>query len=206
MTTQQYITRGGKLGTADQCHAWSSFGDASCGWGTLTEDQYRAWDAAAKKENRRRHLRRGHRINGCNLFTEINSHQKFLGLPPHLYPPERPPFTMGSLGPLVAGEGRRGVTLKLGVPEAPEGHVLVFGARPCSPGRRYCDKFRYLGLLPAPVKGVSDITKLYCEKFGMPWPGSRVIIATQQQVNGWRDMLMRLDVIIPRRQEPADQP
>ena len=110
---------------------------------------------------------------------------------------------MDSLGPLVAGEGRGGVTLKLGVPEAPEGHVLVFGARPCSPGKRYCDKFRYLGLLPAPVKGLSDITRLYCEKFGMPWPGSRVIIATQQQVNGWRDLLMRLDVIIPGGQGPA---
>ena len=134
------------MGTAGQRRAWTSFGNAACGWGTLTEDQYRAWDEAAKKENRRRHLRRGYRLNGQNLFTEINSHQAFLDLPPYLYPPERPAFTLGLLGPLMTGDGRGGVTLKRSVPEAPAGHVLVFGARPCSPGRRYCDKFRYLGL------------------------------------------------------------
>jgi hypothetical protein len=38
------------------------------------------------------------------------------------------------------------------VPKPPVGHILVFGARPCSPGRRYCDKLRYLGLLPAPKR------------------------------------------------------
>jgi hypothetical protein len=40
----------------------------------------------------------------------------------------------------------------------------------------------------------------------MPWPGSRVIIATQQQLNGWRDIPKRLDVIVPVRQAPATKP
>jgi hypothetical protein len=190
-------------GTAAQCHAWGTFGGASYGWGHLTEDQYRAWDAAAKKENRRRHLRRGHRLNGQNLFTEINAHQRFLGLPPYLDPPERPAFTLTRLGPLVAGDDKAGFILKLGVPGAPEGHVLVFGARPCSPGRRYCDKLTYLGLLPAPSGGVSEITTLYCKRYGVPRPGSRVIIAIQQQMNGWRNLPMRLDVVIPSEQAPA---
>jgi hypothetical protein len=193
-------------GTAAQNHAWTSFGDASCRWERLTEDQFRAWDAAANEENRRRHLRRGHRLNGHNLFTMINSHQAFLGLPPYLYPPAHPAFTLDPLGPLITGKGRDGVTLKLRVPTVPEGHVLVFGARPCSPGRRYCDKLRYLGLLPAPSGDFSDITTLYYERYGVPWPGSRVIIATQQQVNGWRDMLMRLDVVLPGGQGQAVQP
>ena len=100
------------MGTAAQRRAWTSFGNAACGWETLTEDQYRAWDEAAKQENRRRHLRRGYRLNGQNLFTES-------------------------------------------------------------------------------------------EEFGAPWPGSRVIIATQQQVDGWRDLLRRLDAIVPGGQGPA---
>ena len=192
-----YTPRGGKRGSAAQKHSRGSFGAASCGWGSLTEDQYRAWDALAKSENRRRHLRKGHRLNGHNLFTEINSNQIFLSLPPYLYPPERPAFTLTGLGPLTADEGIWGVTLKLNVPEDWEGHILVFGARPCSPGRRYCDKLRYLGPLPAPSGGVSDITAPYCERHGVPRRGSRVIIAIQQQVNGWRDLPMRLDVIVP---------
>jgi hypothetical protein len=201
-----YLTKSGKSGTAGQNRAWGAFGGASCGWGTLTEEQYRAWDEAAKKENRRRHLPRGHRLNGQNLFTEINSHQRFLGLPPYLDPPDRPAFDHVPLGPLMAGEGRDGFTLKLGVPKLPAGHILVFGARPCSPGRRYCDKLRYLGLVPAPKGGVSEITAQYCERHGVPWPGSRVIIATQQQLNGWRDIPRRLDVIVPREQGPAAKP
>jgi hypothetical protein len=186
--------------------AWGAFGGASCQWGTLTEEQYRAWDEAAKRENRHRHLPRGHRLNGQNLFTEINSHQAFLGLPPYLYPPERPAFSLDPLGPLMTGDGRHGFILKLGVPKAPVGHILVFGARPCSRGRRYCDKLRYLGLLPTPKGGVSEITAQYCERHGVPWPGSRVIIATQQQLNGWRDLPRRLDVIVPGGQGPAAQP
>jgi hypothetical protein len=136
----------------------------------------------------------------------INSHQAFLGLPPYLYPTERPAFTLDHLGPLMAGDGGDGIALKLGVPKRPVGHILVFGARPRSPGRRYCDKLRFLGLLPAPKGGVSNITAQYCERHGMPWPGSRVIIATQQQLNGWRDIPRRLDVIVPGRQGPATKP
>ena len=201
-----YIPKSGKHGTVAQDRAWGAFGGASCRWGTLTDEQYRAWDEAVKKENRRRHLPRGHRLNAHNLFTEINSHQAFLGLPQYLYPPERPAFDLVPLGPLMAGDGRDGFTLKLGVPKRPVGHILVFGARPCSPGRRYCDKLRYLGLLPAPSGGVSDITAKFCERHGVPWPGSRVIIATQQQVNGWRDIPRRFDVIVPGGQSPAPKP
>ena len=175
-------------------------------WANLTEEQYEAWDAAAKQENRRRHRRRGHRLNGQNLFTEINSHQAFLGLPPYPFPPQRPAFSLDRLGPLVAFDGRDGVKLMLHVPKAPSGHVLVFGARPCSPGRRYCDKLRYIGLLPAPSGGLSEITALYCRKYGVPPSGSRVIIATQQQQDGWRGWLMRLDVIVPDVQRPMTRP
>ena len=98
-----YIPKSGKHGTFAQDHAWGAFGSASCKWETLTEEQYRAWDEAAKKENRHRHLRRGHRLNGQNLFTQINSHQAFLGLPTYLFPPERPAFSFDPLGPLMTG-------------------------------------------------------------------------------------------------------
>jgi hypothetical protein len=200
------IPKSGRHGTFAQDRAWGSFGGASCRWGTLTEEQYRAWDEAAKQENRRRHRPRGHRLNAQNLFTEINSHQAFLGLPPYLDPPERPAFIMDPLGPLMVCDGRAGFALKLGVPKLPTGHILIFAARPCSPGRRYCDKLRYLGPLPAPSGGMSDITTRFCEKYGMPLPGSRVIIATQQQLDGWRGILRRLDVIVPAGRSPAAQP
>jgi hypothetical protein len=105
------IPKRSRHGTVAQARAWGAFGSASCLWGKLTGEQYGAWDEATKQENRRRHLRQGDRINAQNLFTEINSHQAFLGLPPFLYPPERPGFDLQPLGPLVAAGGRDGVRL-----------------------------------------------------------------------------------------------
>jgi hypothetical protein len=190
----------GERRTPGQRRAWGAFGGASRGWDKVTEEQRRAWDEAAKKEKRRRRWPASRRFTGQNLFTEINANQAFLGLPPFLDPPDHPAFDADLLGPLIISDGSDGFTIKLSVPNPPAGHVLVYGARPCNAGRRYCDKLIYLGLLPAPVGGWSDITKLYCEMHGVPWAGSRVIIATRQQINGWRDLLMRTDGIVPHGQ------
>jgi hypothetical protein len=46
--------RSGKWGTVAQQHACGAFGNASGDWGSLTEDQWNVWDAAAKQEKRRR--------------------------------------------------------------------------------------------------------------------------------------------------------
>ena len=195
-----------KRPTAAQDRAWASFGGGSCGWGHLTEDQYRAWEVAAKKEKRRRRWPRDRRFTGQNLFTEINSHQSFLGLPPYLYPPEHPAFDLYGLGPLMAGNGLDGFTLKLGVPKVPAGHTLVFGSPPCPPGRRVCRDFRFLGLLPPPDGGMSDITRRYVEKFGNPRAGSRIFIRTWQQVDGWRDSFpTQTTAVIPGKPDPADK-
>jgi hypothetical protein len=88
-------------------------------------------------------------------------------------------------------------------PRPPAGHTLVFGSRPHNAGRRYCDKFIYLGLLPAPVGGESDITEQYVKKHGKPRPGSRVIILTVQQMNGWRDVPQRTEAIFRGEQGPG---
>ena len=199
-----YSTWDGKRGSAARSRAWDAFGGASCGWGDLTEDQYRAWDEAAKQEKRRRRWPQGRRFTGQNLFTEINSHQSFLGLPPYLYPPERPVFGLDRPGPLMAGNGWDGFTLKLGVPKVPAGHTLVFGSPPCPAGRRVWRDFRFLGLLPAPDGGASDIAGIYGKKFGNPRAGSRIFIRTWQQINGWRDSFpTQTTVVVPGKPAPA---
>jgi hypothetical protein len=62
-------------------------------------------------------------------------------------------FGPNPVGALSIREGRGGITLKLSVPTAPAAHILVYGAAPCNAGRDYCDRFVYLGLLPAPQRG-----------------------------------------------------
>ena len=194
----------GKRGSAAQSHAWGAFGGAACGWGTLAEDQWSAWEVAAKQEKRRRRWPQGRRFTGQNLFTEINSHQAFIGLPPYLYPPERPAFDMRPLGPLMIGDGLDGFTLLLGVLKVPAGHTLVFGSPPCPAGRRVCRDYRFLGLLPAPHRGASDITELCLRKFRNLPAGSRVFIRTWQQVDGWRAPYpVQTTVVIPGKPAPT---
>jgi len=62
---------------------------------------------------------------------------------------------------------------------------MVFGAAPCSAGRKKWRHGAFLGLLPPPAGGESDITELYVARYGEPEPGKRVFIRTRQQKEGW---------------------
>jgi hypothetical protein len=54
----------------------------------------------------------------------------------------------------------------------------------------------YLGLLPAPEGGVSDITELYVARYGEPKPGEKVFIVTRQK-NGREGEDMVTSEIVP---------
>lgn len=194
-----------KRRTAAQRRAQSAFGRASVGWNVLTEEQRDAWCVFAKTV--RSHPRGGQSgpLTGQMLFIAINRNQAVLGLPPFVYPPERPTFGPNPVGALSITQGQDGVALKLSVAKVPAGHILVFASRPYNAGRRYCDKFICLGPLPPPAGGETDITAQYVEKHGEPWPGSRVILLTLQQVNGWRDHPRRIEAVFRSSQAAPAQ-
>jgi hypothetical protein len=48
--------------------------------------------------------------------------------------------------------------------------------------------FAYLGLLPPPADGWSDITELYVVRHGVPKAGTAVWIRTCQHLDGWTDV------------------
>jgi hypothetical protein len=75
--------------------------------------------------------------------------------------------------------------------------VLVFGQAPCSAGRSKRRNVAYLGLLPPPKDGVSDITDIYIARYGAPKPGTKVFIVTRQQQNGWEGALKETSDIVP---------
>jgi hypothetical protein len=189
--------------TTAQLRAQSAFGGASLGWNQLTEEQREAWCAAAKMV--RSHPRSGQSgpLTGQNLFTAINRNQALLELPPFVYPPQRPEFGSNPVRALSITQGSAGIALRLLVTGEPAGHFLVFASRPYNAGRRYCDKFIYLGPLPPPTGGESDITELYLSKFGNPPAGSRVFINLWQQVNGWRDQPRRIEALFRPTPPPA---
>src|ERR1035438_8794544 len=89
------------------------------------------------------------------------------------------------------------VSLKLPLSAQPVQYILVFGARPQSPGVSYVDHYTILGLLTDPEGGLSDITELYLAKFHLLPVGQRIFIRTVQQINGWRDLPQTNSARIP---------
>jgi hypothetical protein len=140
------------------------------------------------------------------LYTAINRNQAALGLPPLDYPPERPEFGPNPVVGFRITLQRGRLALKLTVSKATAAHILVFASAPFNQGREYCDKFRYLGTLPAPVRGESDITALYLSMQGMPWLGSKIFLRIVQQVDGWRGLPDSFAAILPRTPPPPSQP
>jgi hypothetical protein len=73
----------------------------------------------------------------------------------------------------------------------------VPATKPLSAGRSFPGRFIFLGLLPEPVGGISDITELYKALYGVPAVNMRVFIQTVQQVNGWKDTPKQANAVVP---------
>ena len=191
--------------TAAQQRSQSDFGAASARWNYITEDQRKAWRAYGRKVRSHPQGGQSGSLTGQMLFTAINRNQAALGLPPLDYPPERPRFGPNPVVEFRITVQRDRLTLKLTVSKAPAAHILIFASAPFNQGREYCDKFRYLGTIPAPVRGESKITALYLGKQDMPWPGSKIFLRIVQQVNGWRSLPYPFAAILPRTPPPPSQ-
>jgi hypothetical protein len=66
--------------------------------------------------------------------------------------------------------------------------TVVQGAAPVSTGVRCVQHFRFLGLLPLPSDGWSDITEHYVARYGVPPAGTVIFIRTCQHIDGSTDV------------------
>jgi hypothetical protein len=130
-------------------------------------------------------------------------------LPETLEVPARPSFSANPVGSLVISNSDQGARLQLQVSGELNEDVMVFGQAPCSSGRHKRRNLAYLGLLPLPVNGLSDITDLYRARYGEPRPGTKVFIVTCQQKDGWKGFDKETSEIVPDRpkgQQAAAEP
>ena len=164
----------------------------------LSPAQYRAWIAAGETVWSRRRLTRG-RLTGQDLFVKLNTVLRLLGRKMLPDPPERAKFAPNPVEKLRIRRRHGRVSLKLRVAGPVLDDIMVYGEAPCSPARKKCRHPVYLGLLPAPVGCVSDITEQYVARFGEPEPGKRVMIRTRQQRNGWQDKAKDVSERVPVR-------
>ena len=192
--------------TAAQRRARQHLGQFSGMWRQLTEEQRTAWRRRASEVGRL--VRNGlyYHLGGQQLFNKINSVLALCGHEPLTDPPPQPRFGPNPVGALTISSAGDGLTLKLSVCGSPAEDIMVFASPPYSAGRGYCRDYRFLGLLPAPVEQVSDITRLYIKKYGVPPANTRVFIRAWQQVDGWecRGQMRLTNALVPANGGVAD--
>ena len=164
----------------------ADFGAIAKAWaGRLTEDQRRAWMASARTVISHPRLWQSGPLTGEMHFQGINSTRIRIGRDMVLWPPERVVFGPNPVEGLAISYADGHVRLRLRVTGPVTEDIMVFGQKPCSAGRKKWRRGAYLGLLPAPRDGESDITDIYVEKYGEPEPGKQIFIRTRQQQDGW---------------------
>jgi hypothetical protein len=157
-------------------------------WGTLALEQRAPWRIAAANHYFITETGEQVRLNCYNFFVSLNTRRADLGLPQFDLPPTKPVFPRNPVAELVATYTGGEFTLKLRVPSPPAQYTLVQGAAPVRSGVRCVQHFPFLGFLPPPTDGWSDITDLYKARYGEPKPGTAIWIRTCQHIDGWTDV------------------
>ena len=182
----------------------------SSGWDELTDDERQLWTVSAKQVRTRRRNGKTYPLTGQLLYLKLNKARVKIGLPPLRTPSPRPQFKPNLIGQFRITNAGGFLALKLSVPELPAGHTMVFGSPPWKAGRSYCRNFTFLGLLPAPEGGESDITEHYLrthgERYGVPRAGWRIFIYTKQQIDGWEGEPMQTSALVPPPSAPRPSP
>ena len=119
------------------------------------------------------------------MKVSLNTRRTALGLPQFDLPPAEPVFSPNPVAEFVITNTGGRITLQLRVPSPPAQYILVQGAAPVRTGVRCVQPF--LGLLPAPIDGWSEITGLYVPQYGELKFGQAIWIRTCQHIDGWID-------------------
>jgi hypothetical protein len=154
-------------------------------WSELTEAQRESWRRAALQVESRPRAGQSGRLTGQALFVKINFVLATCGRGLRTDPPGPAAFDSNPVGALAITHDLNSVTLRLSVGAAPRQDIMVFASPPYSRGRAFCNTFGFIGVLPTPTEQVSDVTRLYGKKYGVPSAGARIFIRTWPQENGW---------------------
>jgi len=174
--------------TAQQQSKRSSLVAVCNRWRTLSPEQHGAWRVTAANNTFLAETGRRVRLNGYNFFVSLNLRRAVLGLSQFDLPPAKPDFPRNPVAELVITNTGDEITIKLRVPSPPAQYTLVQGAAPIRTGVRCVQHFPFLGLLPPPIDGWSDITALYVARYGVPKVGTAIWIRTCQHIDGWTDV------------------
>ncbi|MGO8930094.1 MAG: hypothetical protein ACLQU3_24765 [Limisphaerales bacterium] len=183
--------------TVGQRRARAEMRTLSAAWNDLTEEQRQAWDVEAHANRRGGQAARSRRRSGRRLFVKVNFRRLALGQDLLAWPPGSEsvrPIPILRLA--ITNSGGR-IALKLSVPTGQAEGVMVSSWHPLNAGVMVWKKFVRIGLLPPPVGGMSDITRPYVAKYGVPPVGKKVFIRIQQMNDYVGSIVQILSAIVP---------
>jgi len=186
-----------KAPTPDQRRAREEMRTLSAAWNNLTEEQRLAWNGESRTNRRGGLAARSRRRSGRASFFKANSRRLALSQDLLTDPPGSEsvcPFPIVRL--LITNHGGR-IALKLRLSSGRAEGVMVSASRPCNAGVTVGRKFCRIGLLPAPEKGMSDITELYVARFGLPSVGTKIFIRVQQMHDYVGSVVQTTSAIVP---------
>jgi hypothetical protein len=166
-------------------------------FGELTDAQREAWHAAAANYQSRPREGQSGPLTGAHLFVKVNCKLALFGLEPLDTPPPPPVFPELAPRDLVITNVAGVIALKLVCPADPGDNTVLRASRPQSPGVGVCRDFRIIGLCPAPVAGLADITALYTACFGPPPAGRRIFLRASTMVSGFESLPREFRARVP---------
>ena len=165
----------------------------------LSQEQLERWNLAGTRVMSDPRLGQRGPLTGQQLYESINSVRSRVNAPETWEPPVPVVFSPSAVRELVITNDESGVRMLVRVSGELNEDVMVFGQEPCSSGRFKRRNVAYLGLLPPPIGGMSDIMHLYKARYGEPRPGTKVFIVTCQQKNGWKGIDEEINAVVPDR-------
>ena len=137
-------------------------------------------------------------MTGIQLFVKINATNLDYGDPVDNVPPADVAFEADPVSALTVTAPGGVAAFKLTCGAVPDGIKLgVWASKPVSQGISVCSALTLLGVAPAPVAGVIDITALYVAKYGAPPASTKVFVQVNQETLGWEDNPVKFSGIIP---------
>jgi hypothetical protein len=207
-------------GTAAQREVWGNMSEFSWLWNDVGDERRAAWRRRAAEVHSRSDMGKSGTLHGALLLKKINMVLRTCGRAPLLDPPPLPVFGPNSVVGFAIREVRGGIAMKVKISpkvrwqdRPAQEDLMVFAWTPCNAGADKNSHYAFLGLLPVPVRGESDITKLYLKKlkewrklkdksYHIPLEGARIFIPVWQQVNGFENevgMFLANALVPPRR-------
>ena len=111
--------------------------------------------------------------------------------------PARPQFPALATTGLTITNLSSVIAVKLTTPNDPGESTFIRAASPQRNGVRVMPQVKEIGLCPAPVTGVPNITALYTAAFGAPTVGKRLFVQVYQMVDGWESMTTTYTALLP---------